>query len=124
MNSMMLTMTKIEKTIYRTDNVSYVVELDKFRMHLIAEFEKQKAYKQVDARTSRLVKLRERASAKAETYGYVVECLKAIDFTTEEEKEPVKICPQTFIECNERCSGKNCHIQLRMRLIRLLISNA
>lgn len=88
--------------------MSYAVELDKFRMHLIAEFEKQKAYKQVDARTSRLVKLRERASAKAETYGYMIECLKAIDFTTKEEKKPARMCPNTDnkFECDQGCADE------------------
>lgn len=69
-------------TIYKIDNVNDEKVLNEFRKHLIAQFENQATGKRVAASLAKIKHETDKNIYKAESYDFVVQCLREIQFKT------------------------------------------
>lgn len=100
------------KTIYKIDNINDQKILNEFRDKLVKQFNEQASNNRINARLAERIGVKTISNAKAESYEFVVECLKGIEFSTGGMLQRKKMCPDTQMQCDENCGQMDCHLKL------------
>lgn len=99
-----------------TYKTSAVIEVNEFRKTLILWARNQATGQRTSAAIAHRKGVTDTHNAKAESYDFVAKYLEGMEIVElQPAPKPIKICPDTKRDCEENCSGPDCHINLSKR---------